>query len=162
MEKKYFIEKNTHDLCARNVKNWKEQRNTKWIKTVHYDAPLWWSSPEGAEKNEVQIEQMLPVIIYHFFWRTKRSLGVSVQHHLVSIPAVRIVNCYPLTRRKNDSHDFLDFLWFTFRRHAVMRIAGGLCTGFLPAIRPRNYPSDIPGMEYSSTEKSVGRRNQWI
>ncbi|WP_200581616.1 reverse transcriptase domain-containing protein [Kosakonia sp. S42] len=46
----------------------------------------------------------------------------------------RIVNCHPLTRRKSDGHYSFDFLGFTFRRCAARKIAGGLFTGFLPAI----------------------------
>ncbi|MDL4454916.1 group II intron reverse transcriptase/maturase [Klebsiella michiganensis] len=46
----------------------------------------------------------------------------------------RIVNCHPLTRRKSDGHYSFDFLGFTFRRRAARKIAGGLFTGFLPAI----------------------------
>lgn len=45
----------------------------------------------------------------------------------------RIVNCHPLTRRKDDGHYSFDFLGFTFRRRAARKIAGGLFTGFLPA-----------------------------
>ncbi|WP_277872530.1 reverse transcriptase domain-containing protein [Serratia odorifera] len=37
----------------------------------------------------------------------------------------RIVNCHPLTRRKNDGHYSFDFLGFTFRRRAARKIAGG-------------------------------------
>ncbi|HAU3361834.1 TPA: hypothetical protein JDL67_004639 [Salmonella enterica subsp. salamae] len=36
--------------------------------------------------------------------------------------------------RKSDCHYSSDFLGFTFRRRTARKIAGGLFTGFLPAI----------------------------